>query len=610
MALTLPPHSQTPAGYCQATAALQAAIGEEVRVPGPAVLWLTPSAHLLQESASKQGPESERLPPPQVWWAGDGWRHLPTSDNPEEGSAYIPERISPQQLETGLLKAVPAPLEPGPEHGEARPYSSGHTDVVCVLQVLLCMRGTELWARRRYGAGTSWQRCPFSVKGQLDETQAFEIQHGDRYLFLFNSGAAGGVSQVLAYDAVKNLWEYPVSPTRPLLHGHAGAPPVQWRPVKKQSAADAALTSCHVPMQAWLLEASADYLLFLAPVCRDGRQSSDMVEDAHAAVHFIGNSGEVVSHHLTCAALDLTVQRYDDYFLFAKDCNHRSHADNSDRVFDNDFCQEDDVHTIGWLLSSADVALPPLPVMLPAAKDGFELPGSDWCLVLARGCQSEDPASHRTLWHDSGHRLVLLQLEHHRQTSADDDEAPYFRLRLWTSRRADDDFNSIHHEHSLDGSHFVREALTLYPLPDSEIEVDATEDDMNSRPVPWSIWSPDLHHIARVSSRESMQLGYWRCGVLYEGNFVPAASTSRQASTHAVKTLRAVSASTSHALPHGWGACVAPAQHANGGVILSGMPIFPVLRWGEASFDRPEDRWLHPVGRDASQPAPHAVTFP
>jgi len=534
--------------------------------------------------------DEEQLPQAAVSWDAAGWQALPEA----EAEAAVPSPVRLRQIETGLLNLVEDPLEPLPTHGEAaRPYASMRSSgrVYCVLQVLLCQQEDGLWARRRYGLGSEWKRCPFDITGHLQHSQAFEVAGGDWYVFLFNTGQ---VHEVLTFDASRNSWQLPVAPTRVNLKGHAGVAPQPWRPVTKPPPADSK------PLKGWLLEATGEYLMFLSPVSRDGKQRG--LTDAHTALHFLGSEGQVISHQIACSAYQLTVHRYGCYMLLVKDCNHQSHSIYSNGSLNDDF-DEEASHVVAWLLSTLDVSVPPMPVLLPDATMGFDRDCSLWSLVMCKNTFLEDLSSSAPC---DGFRLHLAQLQRINslaEKGEGDEEAQEsieqeaLFIRLWVSRQIDAGFNAVHFEHGFHGSRYVRHALALSALTQYQLTTSLCQSA--------SLWSQDVCHILRVSPEHKLQV--WQCATWNASSAIPAKAMDMSAQTHAVETVSALSAVDTHALP-GWGRCSAPAQGPTS--VLTGVPCYPAVRWGESTFDRPEDLWLHPVGRDAGQHAPLSVMYP
>mmetsp|Transcript_5419 Transcript_5419/g.13139 ORF Transcript_5419/g.13139 Transcript_5419/m.13139 type:complete len:549 (-) Transcript_5419:117-1763(-) len=539
-------------------------------------LWLAPSVHLGIQ-------EDEDIQQKALWWDLQGWQEV-SEEDAEDG---IPRPARELEMNMGLLNLVEDPTEPLPEHGETRPYSSKSSGVYSVLQVLACQHNDGLWGRRRYGPASQWTRCPYDISGILEGSQAFEMAAGERYVFVFNTGQ---VSEVVMFDASRNVWQWPVGPTRPNLQGHAGVAPQPWRPVTKPPPAD------NKPLKGWLLEATGDSLMLMAPVSRDGRQRG--LQDPHVAVHFLGSEGQVVSHQIACSAYQLTVQRYGCYILFVKDANHQSHAIYRDGALNDDF-DEEAAHVVAWLLSALDVSLPPLPVLLPAVGTGFDRESSVWSLVMYKNRFLEDLSASGS--ESDGLRLHLAELQKVRTEGEGEEGAEEvfdsLVVRLWVSRQIDIGVNDVHFEHSFDGNRFVRHALSFTAVCQQDIQT--------SQALPMSLWSTDLCHIMRVTPEH--KLSVWQCPAWDSSRLIPASTTQMTEQTHAVQTVSSMSGVNSHALPNGWGRCTAPAQATS---LVTGIPCYPAARWGESSFERPEDLWLHPIGRDAGQHAPLSVLYP
>lgn len=585
----LPFGAMEPAHACAAMHAFQQAVGEAVRVPGPPVLWLAPRCAGLRPDAGGVG--ARKAPPPPahapLWWAGGGWREVPMVAGAVHAlghPAYVPKRFAPHWSGGALVRPVPAPREPGPLQGV---HPSGGSGVLRALRILLSDEGGNLWVRPSVGG--EWCRYPFATDFQLGRIEAFEICEGDRYVLLLR-GAKPGPDAVVTYDLRRNSFRSPCGPTRALPGGHAGQAPVPWRPVAGATVADAV----GAPLHAWVLEATANYLLLLAPTSRDGVQRRSGDDSPHSAVHFIGHAGEVVSHHLPCNALRLTVQRYDDHLLFVKD--QAEHPE--------DACMDDDWHpsyprVAAWLLCAEDTAVPPVPVHLPGKEQGWGAADErPWSLVLARGNLTEIAPSHR-LSQDTAPRLYLLEEGSPEQPTL---------LRLWATRRVDDATNILYQRHTLDGEQLVRHALAFSPLFESEI-------DMLDFPEPgalrdggasgaWLVWSPDIRHAARIIGG---RFAFWRCALAFAGESAELVASKHRAYVAAVS--HASEVSPAEVLPlgkWGWEGMHLPADCASNGVV-TGLPCFPALRRAEGTYQRPEDWWIHPVGGDAAQHASLSV---
>uniref|UniRef100_A0A7S1WD05 Uncharacterized protein n=1 Tax=Alexandrium catenella TaxID=2925 RepID=A0A7S1WD05_ALECA len=350
-------------------------------------------------------------------------------------------------------------------------------------------------------------------------------------------------------------------------------------------------------LRAWLLEATADYLVLLAPVSRDGVQRGG--EGPHAAVHFVGHDGEVVSHHLACSPTTVMVQRYDGYMLFAKDAEEHAAGD-------LDACLDDDWHpsypqVAAWLLSADDVAMPPLPVHLPDVSRGWAGRGSAWSVVLARG-QLEELAEHHHLRHDTAPRLYLLEI------------GP--AVRLWASRRVDEAFDTLYQRHGLDGLQLLRHSLSFSPLDQSQLGVQAIGGE--NAGGAWLLWSPELRHTGQVASGAGPgggKLTFWRCAVGFAGE--PADLRARRRCAYLSAAEATPEISPVEVLPVGrkaweghpnlWEAHPWPREDARALCVVSGLPCYPALRRQEGTLDRPEDWWVHPSGRDASLHLPVAL---
>lgn len=627
--LLLPQDSQEPSVYCCRTARLQRAIGTDIRVPGPPVLWLTPLAQLWGDCNRAPGPAPPHAP---LWWAGSEWREFPEmmgSPHAQAHAAYTPRRFQLDRHNGGLIRPLDiSHLEEGPEEtGTWRPTTAalmqqtpGRAElhflsppstlpaappppangVVRVLRVLLCQRDGVLWSKPMQNG--SWRSCPYRFSFNLANTEAFEVRGGDQYVFFFRSRgfSAGGLDTLLLYNTLRNEWLPLAGPTRVAADCHPGDAPVKWRPVDPE----VCRFPRHVPrrgpqpqslLRAWLLESTPDYAVVLAPVSRDGLQRSTspelaqdyQVEEAlkasapHSALHFIGRNGEVVSHHMACNAWHMSMQRYENHMLFVKDFGQ--HPEETDES-----CLDDDWHpsyprVAAWLLSATDVATPPLPVHLPTADQGWS--GSaycSWSLVLSRG-NVEELAPSRQLRLDTSPRLYLLEAG--------------ASLRIWASRRVDDDFATIHQRNTFDGTQLLRQSLSFEPIQHSALEVGG-----EGAYGAWAIWSPDMHHATRVG--KSGKLAFWRCAVTYDGEKADLRSLNTCAYASASLVVPDISTVEVFPLQDGWKRYGMSSEDAQGGSVTSGLPCFPALRWAEGTWNRPDDLWIHPISRDAAQHAP------
>lgn len=593
----LPFDAPDPAAYCTRAAAIQAATGDNVPVPCPPVLWLAPrSVHL--RTARREG-KPEDLPHAPLWWTGGAWREFPTMAQARHSQAhagYVPRKFEPPWRTGAMLRPVEAPLELG--LGQESFDTAAVPPVFRLLQLLLCAPGSSLWARSVCGG--EWCLFPHQLEFDMARSEAFEVQRGDRYVLLLRgrqTASAGGLDTVLLFDRTRNMWLPPIGPTRSTASGHVGEAPVRWRPVDGVWGTRATALS----MKGWLLEATPDYLLLLSPVARDGVQRGP--DDAHSALQFFGYDGEVVSHHLACNPRCLSVQRYDQFFLIAKDTHLHVGGEQGDAIMDDDW-HPSYPRVAGWLLAADDASVPPLPIFLPSANTGFgasalgilgsarestEEP-TRWSLAIARG-NVEEVATSQHMQQDNALRLFLLE------------DGPL--LRIWASRRLDDAFDTLYQKHTLDGVQLVRHALDFMPLRASELEV-------GSAGGSWLLWSPDLRHTARVAvaGPGSGKLAFWRCAVAYEGETAALRAQRSRACRMAVHATTDIS--SMQLLPliasQGWESCVLPQRDARGCSVVSGLPCFPVLRREEGCFAKVEEFWIHPMGRDTALLPPLSTT--
>eukprot|EP00445_Apocalathium_hangoei_P014318 CAMPEP_0203869430 /NCGR_PEP_ID=MMETSP0359-20131031/17703_1 /ASSEMBLY_ACC=CAM_ASM_000338 /TAXON_ID=268821 /ORGANISM="Scrippsiella Hangoei, Strain SHTV-5" /LENGTH=610 /DNA_ID=CAMNT_0050788041 /DNA_START=88 /DNA_END=1918 /DNA_ORIENTATION=- len=579
----LPSHAADPATYCVRAAGLARAAGGDIALAGSPVLWLAPRSPQL--SWGRDG-HTQELPHAPLWWIGGGWREFPLAQETSRAcahAAYAPRSFEPPWRCGGaLLRPMAAPLEPGPGTDTS---AAGGPGVVRVLRSLLCQSRSSLWARPDVGG--QWRLFPQALEFQLSRTEAFEVLSGDRYVLLLRgSGGSGSLDTVLLFDVMQNAFLPPVSPTRPNCGGHVGEAPVRWRPVDGTWGSSAPGLS----LRAWVLESSPEFLLLLAPVCRDGVQRT--AEDPHSALHLVGYGGEVVSHHLPCKATRLILQRYDKYFLLVKD--PQEHPTGKGGA-----CMDDDWHpshdrVAAWLLSADDFAVPPLPVMLPGARSAFCMGAdSSWSLAIARGSLEELAANYH-LRQDTSQRLYLLE------------DGP--TLRLWASRRLDDAFDALYEQHTFDGARLLRHAMDFEPLPQSSVEVG------KSAGGSWLLCSPDLRHLARLScaGTGAGRLAFWRCALNFDGEALSAKASRRRALAAAAVPAETSSFSPGQLLPKAsyrdrggsaWDSCALPSRDARS-TLVTGLPCFPTVRREDGTFAKTEAWWIHPISRDAAQLPP------
>jgi len=321
--------------------------------------------------------------------------------------------------------------------------------------------------------------------------------------------------------------------------------------------------------------------VLLAPVRHDGAQRGPE-EDSHTAVLFLGHAGETISHLLECSAADLVAQRYDAYFLFSRE-GALGRADEQEEAG----LLPRGPEAAAWLLAAEDAAVPPLPVLLPAAGEGWSR-GSGWSLAMVRG-SLEEMAPSLSLRHDMAPRLYLLE------------EAPG-ALRLWCSRRVDDALCTLYERHSLDGRQLVRRALSFAPVPWGEVRLEPCGG--APRGAGWALWSPEVRHAAQVCGPSGGRLSFWRCGAAYEGT-----TLELQASRPRTCPSVAQVAGRAHLdeLPlgrRGWAPGQLPAEDARGAAVVTGLPCFPKLQRSDGTFHRRKDWWVHPLGGDPTQLAP------
>jgi len=555
----LPQHAADPVEYCQRSADLFCATGGLAPPQCSAAVWLAPSVR------KRPTPSSADAQP--IWWMRGTWHTLP---GPGPHPTYTPRRFEPQNR-GGLLRFTESPMEAGPEEGHQKQYSGTSSGVVRLLGVLMCERDGALWARPQIGS--EWRECPFAIAGlNLAKAKAFELCEGEKYVVLFPSSdtCEHGLSQVLLFDARLNRWSPPAGASR----GGAGAgrPPVEFRPVPGGAAKPA-------PLHAWLIESTPQYVLLIAPVSRDGAQRGST--GAHSALHFIGLDAEVVSHHLHCNPERLTVQRYADHFLFAKDADVHP-AERPDDCLDDDW-QPDYPSIAGWLLAVENVAVPPLEILLPADRLTWGQSPTDWSLGMARGAVEELAQSHHQKY-DAHPRLYLMDPE----------------FRLWASRRVDDAFDTLYQRTTFDGPQLVRHGLSFELIEQDEVVGPEGN---------WDLWSLDLMWAARIGTRgANARLCFWQCPVAFDTDITEARSLHNVAYNSMMTTVPNVSAVEASAVPGAWVGSALPADLANPQV-ASGLPCYPAHHWHEGDFHHTDDVWRHPVGRDAAQLCPSSVSW-
>eukprot|EP00439_Symbiodinium_sp_Y106_P011738 s8868_g1.t2 len=296
----------------------------------------------------------------------------------------------------------PSPIEAGPGEVCAPP---GGSEVSQLLKVLLCGRDGQLWSKPVVGG--QWCPCPYGVHVNMSRIKAFELLGGDRYVFFFQDGHGGicaGPDAVLMYDLQRNKWSPPTS-ARATRGGHQEE--VHWQPLCAAQSGEPLKDDARVEkLCAWILEASMDYVVLLAPVTRDGFQRG-CHQEGHTALYFISHTGQELVHHLPCDLWRMTVQRYNDYVLFVKDFG--------DEALDFPDYPSDHPFTAGWLLAADDWTASPMAVTLPT--DHPDWGGSAWSLVIARGALEETPD--RRL--DMAPRIYLIEED--------------AGLRIWVTRR-------------------------------------------------------------------------------------------------------------------------------------------------------------------------------
>lgn len=555
----LPQDASDPVEYCQRSADLFCITGGLAPPQCSAAMWLAPSVR------KRPAPSSTEAQP--IWWMGGTWHTLP---GPGPHPTYTPRRFEPQ-ARGGLLRFIEAPMEAGPGEGHSKQYSSKSSGVVRLLGVLMVERDGVLWARPQLGS--EWRECPFAITGlNLANAKAFELCEGEKYVVFFPTSdtCEHGLSQVLLFDARLNRWSPPVGASRGGVG--AGRPPVEFRPVPGGAAKPA-------PLNAWLIESTPEYVLLISPVARDGAQRGQT--GAHSAVHFIGLNAELVSHHLHCNPERLTIQRYADHFLFAKDANVHP-AEGPDDCLDDDW-QPGYPEIAGWLWAVEDIAVPPLEIMLPAERLTWGHSPTDWSLIVARGAVEELAQSHHQKF-DAAPRLYLVD--------------PQFRL--WASRRVDDAYHTLYQRTAFDGPSLVRHGFSFELMEQDEVVGPEGN---------WDLWSLDLMWAARIDTRgASARFRFWQCPVAFDTEITDAKSLHKTAYSSMMTTVPTVSPVEAHAVPGIWVGSALPADLANPRV-ASGLPCYPAHHWHEGDFHNTEDVWRHPVGRDAAQLCPSSVSW-
>lgn len=444
--------AEDPAGFCARADFLQKLVGPALGgVASPPVLWVAASG---MKNLTEPGPD---LP---LWWAGGAWHQF--NESKAFGAAYIPRKFEPAWRCGSVLSHLsPSSIEAGPGEVVAPP---GGSDVMQVMRVLLCQRGDKLWSKPLTGG--EWRECPYRLHLDVRRVKALELLGGRRYLFLFQEvqGIPSGLDTVLMHDLCRNEWRPPTA-ARATAAGHQEE--VNWQTMNGPRST--------APLKAWVLEASMDYVVLMAPVCRDGFQRVPE-KDNYTALYFIGCRGEEVIHHLPCLVHKLTVQRYDRYMLLVKD--------SGDELLDFAEYPADYVDTCGWLLDAEDWAAGPLPVLLPSDNAAWGY--GTWSMVIARGALEDKP----DLRLDMAPRIYLLE-----------DDAD---LRIWTTRRIDDLNAGLQPPTFESRSQFHH--LIHFPMEPDEVGPRCLGGN-------WSLWAPDLQFAARINRGK---IWYWRCDVVYE----------------------------------------------------------------------------------------------
>jgi len=445
-------HGQDPAGFCTRADFLNQLAGPALGgVASPPVLWVAASGIKGPiQDPSLSGPD---LP---LWWAGGAWHQFSES---KAAAAYVPRKFEPPwRCASVLSHPAPTAIEAGP--GDVAP---GSTDVMQLLRVLLCQRGETLWSKPVTGG--EWRECPYRVHLDARRVKALELLGGRRYLFLFQDtqGIPSGLDTVLLYDLPRNEWRPPTS-ARAIAPGHQEE--VHWQTMNGPRSL--------APLKAWVLEATMDYVVLMAPVCRDGFQRVPE-KDNYTALYFIGCRGEEVIHHLPCMAQKLTMQRYNSHMIFMKD--------SGDELLDFPEYPAEYVDTCAWLLEASNWAEAPMPVILPSDNAAWGC--GTWSMVISRGALEERP----DLRLDMAPRIYLLE-----------DDAD---LRLWTTRRIDELGAGLQPPTFESRSHFHH--LIHFPMEPDEVGPRCLGGN-------WSLWTPELQFAARVTGGK---MWYWRCDVVY-----------------------------------------------------------------------------------------------
>eukprot|EP00929_Paragymnodinium_shiwhaense_P086693 TRINITY_DN47158_c0_g1_i4.p1 TRINITY_DN47158_c0_g1~~TRINITY_DN47158_c0_g1_i4.p1 ORF type:complete len:636 (+),score=79.35 TRINITY_DN47158_c0_g1_i4:90-1997(+) len=617
MVLLHPGRAPDPATFCRRFCDFRQAVCADVPPAPSPVLWLaTPPSQLVpgDSGCTTLGAPGQFQP---FWWADGSWREFPATGKPHAltHSAYTPRRFEPAwRTGGGLLRPVAAPLEAGPEEGDAPLYSStvaaggSYAGVMRIMNLLLCEREGGLWARRHDGG--RWVRCTQDVEFTLNRTEGFEVCGGERYVLVLRSGRAGP-DAIVTFDAVRHRWISPVSAARAKPGGHCGDAPVLWRPVEGNFGVPTPRKPTELPFRGWLVEATSAWMVVLAPSARDGQQRGT-TKDVHSAVHIFGQHGEVIVHQLECCLSRLTVQRYQGYLLFVKDSDARQFS--GDDIMNDDW-NPSQPRTAAWLLSAEDVAVPPLPVHLPQLNEGWSANAIGWSLVLSRGClEAPDDRTRRLgvegTCTDSAPRLYLL-------------EVGISSMRLWVSRRVDDAHSTRFESRTLDGQRHLRRAFAFAPLLRGDLDAEggqeeaaahaafgsagdgnrnlgcveslmedlgAGTEERSATPIVPALWSPDLIHAARIENCGGARRAlFWRCAVVYAGEPVVFKAGALQAHAAVGEAETIISSAEVYPLKPRWGSVGAPSAICNGGTIVHDLPCFPTMRWGEADVHRPEN---------------------
>jgi hypothetical protein len=277
-------------------------------------------------------------------------------------------------------------------------------------------------------------------------------------------------------------------------------------------------------------------------------------------------------------------------------------------------CMDDNWHpsyprTAGWLLQLEDVSIPPLPIHLPTVADGWGGSSSKWSMMLSRG-YLEELVQHSHLRLDMGARVYLLEERSLEESAAPSQGDDLMLLRLWASHRIDTGHAAVYERRTLDGATLERAAVAVQPLLDHDLEVPLVDAAMSSPPSNYALWSPELHHAARVGLGGG--LGFWRCGIRFADEAKAPRSHKMTPCALAAAAVSHVPLSEAFLRKLGWEASSLPRDLACHNPVVVGLPAYPTLRWSDPGFHEAQETltmgpWQQALGREPGMLAPMQV---